>query len=433
MKEKRGQLMTHYDVLVVGAGTSGMMAAISAAEHGATVALVEKNKFVGRKLLVTGNGRCNVTNNRDKEEIIHHIPGNGRFLYGAFHQYDNYDIMAFFRSHGVALKEEDHGRMFPTTDKSRTIVDTLKQIMEDMKIDLFLDAPVETVLYEDNQAIGVLLQDGRTLSSSRVILSTGGRAMPKTGSTGDGYAWAKKAGHTIKPLYATEVPVTSDEPFITERVLQGLSLRDVNVSVLNKKNKAVISHRMDMIFTHFGVSGPAVLRCSMFVHQTMTRDKTEEATMAIDSLPDVSLGELTQTLERLAKNEGDKSTKNTLKQFGPERYILFGLDKLGVDSDKAFKTVTNQERAAIASYLKDFRFTVNGSLPIEKAFVTGGGVHTKEVNPKTLESKKMNHLYFTGELLDYNGYTGGYNITGAFITGRVAGMNAALSALEEKA
>ncbi|WP_225744553.1 NAD(P)/FAD-dependent oxidoreductase [Marinilactibacillus sp. Marseille-P9653] len=421
--------MAHYDVLVVGGGTSGMMAAISAAEAGAKVAVVEKNKLLGRKLLVTGNGRCNVTNNRDKEEIITHIPGNGRFLYSAFYQYDNYDIMKFFRSNGIALKEEDHGRMFPTTDKSRTIVDALKRIMDEQKIEVFLNAPVETVLYEDGKAQGVLLKDGRTLFSKSVILSTGGRAMPKTGSTGDGYQWAKKAGHTLKPLYPTEVPITSDEPFIEERVLQGLALRDADMSVLNKKGKPAISHRMDMIFTHFGISGPAVLRCSMFVHQVMKRDKTDHATIKIDALPDQSVGELRQDMAKLIKDAGDKSVKNSLKGLVPERYLLFGLERLNIEDNMPLKQLTPTQIDSIIAFFKDFQFTVNGSLPIEKAFVTGGGVDTKEVNPKTLESKKMQNLYFTGEILDYNGYTGGYNITGAFITGRVAGMHAAKATL----
>lgn len=420
--------MSQYDVLVVGGGTSGMMAAISAAEHGANVAVVEKNKMLGRKLLVTGNGRCNVTNNRDKEEIIAHIPGNGRFLYSAFYQYDNYDIMNFFRSKGIALKEEDHGRMFPTTDKSRTIVGALQSIMEDLQVDLYLGSPVDTVLYEDGKAVGVRLQDEQILHAKSVILSTGGKAMPKTGSTGDGYTWAEKAGHTIKTLYPTEVPLTSSEPFIAERTLQGLALRDVDLSVLNKKGKAKITHRMDMIFTHFGISGPAVLRCSMFVHQVMKQDKTDTATMKIDALPDTSVGELKQQFQKLVKDAGDKSAKNALKGIVPERYLVFGLEHVGIDESKPFKQLTPQEHEAIIGFFKDFRFTADGSLPIKKAFVTGGGVNTKEVNPKTLESKLMQNLYFTGEILDYNGYTGGYNITGAFITGRVAGMHAAESA-----
>lgn len=414
------------NVIVVGGGTSGMMAAISAAENGAKVILVEKNKTLGRKLLVTGNGRCNVTNNRDKEEIIAHIPGNGRFLYSAFAQYDNYDIMDFFRSNGVALKEEDHGRMFPTTDKARTILETLIKIMDRLHIQVYTDAPVETVLYEDKKVKGVLLKDGRTLTASSVVLSVGGKAMPRTGSTGDGYKWAKKAGHTIKELYPTESPVTSAEPFIQDRTLQGLSLRDINLSVLNKKGKNVVSHQMDMIFTHFGVSGPAVLRCSMFVHQTLKRDKTETVTMTIDSLPQTTAHELNQQLQKLVKSDGDKAVKNALKGFVPERYLLFGLGRLNIEENTPLKQLTAQQLDLFVEFLKDFRFQANGSLPIEKAFVTGGGVNTKEVNPKTMESKLTKGLYFSGEFLDYNGYTGGYNITGAFITGRIAGKHAAL-------
>ncbi|MER2109459.1 MAG: NAD(P)/FAD-dependent oxidoreductase [Desemzia incerta] len=418
-------------VIVVGGGTSGMMAAISAAENGADVILVEKNKTLGRKLLVTGNGRCNVTNNRDKEEIIAHIPGNGRFLYSAFAQYDNYDIMDFFRSNGVALKEEDHGRMFPTTDKSRTILETLITIMDRLEIKVYTDAPVETVLYENGEVKGVQLKDGRSLTAPCVVLSVGGKAMPRTGSTGDGYKWAKKAGHTIKELYPTESPITSDEKFIQDRTLQGLSLRDINLSVLNKKGKKVISHQMDMIFTHFGISGPAVLRCSMFVHQTMKRDKTDSVSVSIDALPQLTAHDLTQQLQKLLKDDGGKAVKNALKGLVPERYLLFGLNRLNIDESTPMKQLTAQQLEDICLYLKDFRLEANGTLPIEKAFVTGGGVSTKEVNPKTMESKLTKGLYFSGEFLDYNGYTGGYNITGAFITGRIAGQHAALAALEQ--
>ncbi|WP_027107798.1 NAD(P)/FAD-dependent oxidoreductase [Lacticigenium naphthae] len=424
--------MVQYDVLVVGGGTSGMMAAISAAENGAKkIALVEKNKILGRKLLVTGGGRCNVTNNRDKEEIIAHIPGNGRFLYSAFYQYDNYDIMNFFRSHGIALKEEDHGRMFPTTDKSRTIVNALSAILEKNNVALYTDAPVENILIEDNAAVGVLLKNGQELHADRVILSTGGRAMPRTGSTGDGYKWAKKAGHTLSPLYPTEVPIESNEEFIQNRTLQGLSLRDVRLSVLNKKGKEVIAHQMDMIFTHFGISGPAVLRCSMFVHTTMKKDNTDTVTMRLDAVPDQNKQELEQSIRSSMKSDGEKSIKNALKQLVPERYLLFGLNKNQLSEDMPLKQLTQNQIQALVHYLKDFQFQANGTLPIEKAFVTGGGVNTKEVNPKTMESKKTNHLYFTGEILDYNGYTGGYNITGAFITGRIAGMHAAESLLNK--
>ncbi|MCC4313075.1 NAD(P)/FAD-dependent oxidoreductase [Carnobacterium maltaromaticum] len=416
--------MKTYTVIVIGGGTSGMMAAIAAAEEGAKVLVIEKNKKLGRKLLVTGGGRCNVTNNRDADEIIAHIPGNGRFLYSAFHQFDNYDIINFFESNGVRLKEEDHGRMFPVTDKSKTILEALMAKMEQLNVTILTDNPVATVLYEDGAVKGVVLEDGEEINGSAIILSTGGRAMPRTGSTGDGYKWAKKAGHTLKPLYPTEAPILSDEPFILDKTLQGLSLRDVALSVLNKKEKKVITHQMDMIFTHFGVSGPAALRCSMFVHQTMGRDKSDFVTMTLDVLPAFSSGQLNQKFQQLIKNEGDKSLKNALKGLVPERYLLFAFDRLGLLETMPLKQCTPDQIQALAEFFKDFRFTANGTQPLEKAFVTGGGINTKEINPKTMESKLAKGLYFTGEILDINGYTGGYNITAAFVTGRIAGMHA---------
>ncbi|WP_010054362.1 NAD(P)/FAD-dependent oxidoreductase [Carnobacterium maltaromaticum] len=416
--------MKTYTVIVIGGGTSGMMAAIAAAEEGAKVLVIEKNKKLGRKLLVTGGGRCNVTNNRDADEIIAHIPGNGRFLYSAFHQFDNYDIINFFESNGVRLKEEDHGRMFPVTDKSKTILEALMAKMEQLNVTILTDNPVATVLYEDGAVKGVILEDGEEIHGSAIILSTGGRAMPRTGSTGDGYKWAKKAGHTLKPLYPTEAPILSDEPFILDKTLQGLSLRDVALSVLNKKEKKVITHQMDMIFTHFGVSGPAALRCSMFVHQTMGRDKSDFVTMTLDVLPTFSSGQLNQKFQQLIKNEGDKSLKNALKGLVPERYLLFAFDRLGLLETMPLKQCTPDQIQALAEFFKDFRFTANGTQPLEKAFVTGGGINTKEINPKTMESKLAKGLYFTGEILDINGYTGGYNITAAFVTGRIAGMHA---------
>lgn len=416
--------MKTYTVIVIGGGTSGMMAAIAAAEEGAKVLVIEKNKKLGRKLLVTGGGRCNVTNNRDADEIIAHIPGNGRFLYSAFHQFDNYDIINFFESNGVRLKEEDHGRMFPVTDKSKTILEALMAKMEQLNVTILTDNPVATVLYEDGAVKGVILEDGEEIHGSAIILSTGGRAMPRTGSTGDGYKWAKKAGHTLKPLYPTEAPILSDEPFILDKTLQGLSLRDVALSVLNKKEKKVITHQMDMIFTHFGVSGPAALRCSMFVHQTMGRDKSDFVTMTLDVLPTFSSGQLNQKFQQLIKNEGDKSLKNALKGLVPERYLLFAFDRLGLLETMPLKQCTLDQIQALAEFFKDFRFTANGTQPLEKAFVTGGGINTKEINPKTMESKLAKGLYFTGEILDINGYTGGYNITAAFVTGRIAGMHA---------
>lgn len=418
--------MKSYQVIVIGGGSSGLMAACTAAAAGAHVTLVDKNPSLGRKLLLTGGGRCNVTNNRPQEEIIAHVPGNGRFLHGAFHQFNQYDIMHFFTSRGVQLKEEDHGRMFPVTNKSRTILETFIEELKRQQVSVRTNAAVETLsLNIRGELQGVQLTDGEFLPADRIILATGGKTYPKTGSTGDGYRFAKQAGHTITELYPTEAPITSPETFIAEKTLRGLSLRDVELSVKNKKGKTVVSHQMDMIFTHFGVSGPAALRCSMFVHQTKKRDQSDTAALSLDVFPEQNLSQVEAILQKLIKENPEKSVKNGWKDLLPERYLLFGLEYAKVDSQKALKSLQTKDIQNFAHFCKEFTFQADGTLPLEKAFVTGGGVSVKEVNPKTLESKKTSGLYFCGEVLDYNGYTGGYNITGAFVTGHTAGYHAA--------
>lgn len=249
--------------------------------------------------------------------------------------------------------------------------------------------------------------------------------MPHTGSTGDGYAWAKKAGHTITDLFPTEVPVTSRAPFIKNKTLQGLSLRDINLSVLNPKGKPLITHRMDMIFTHFGISGPAVLRCSQFVVKAMKKWNLQEVTMNLDALPDKSEEALFQEILALIKNDPKKSIKNCLKGLIPERYLIFLLEQNNIDPAAQCGTISNEKIRSFAKSCKQFTFLVNGTLPLEKAFVTGGGISIKEIEPQTMASKLMNGLYFCGEILDIHGYTGGYNITAALVTGRLAGTNAA--------
>lgn len=412
-------------IIVIGGGSSGLMAACTAAENGASVTLLERNPSLGKKLLLTGGGRCNVTNNRPEDEIIAHIPGNGRFLHSAFNQFSQYDIMRYFTSRGVALKEEDHGRMFPVTNKSQTILEAFIDELKRRNVTVQTKATVKQINHSDGKITGVTLDDGTFYEADAVILATGGKTYSRTGSTGDGYRFAKQFGHTITELYPTESPITSDEPFIQARTLKGLSLRDVALSIQNKKGKTVISHQMDMIFTHFGVSGPAALRCSMFVHQTKKRDKTDEVTMALDVFPSESLGQLEQKLHRLTKETPDKNVKNGWKDLMPERYLLFGLEQCGINADQTLKSLQPKDIQAFARFAKSFTFKVNGTLPLDKAFVTGGGVSIKEVDPKTMASKLQPGLYFCGELLDYNGYTGGYNITGAFVTGHAAGVHAA--------
>lgn len=240
-----------YDVIVVGAGTSGMMAAITAAKQGARVLLIEKNKKIGKKLLMTGGGRCNVTNNRPVDDLVAHIPGNGKFLYSTFSQFNNYDVMAFFADLGVVLKEEDHGRMFPVTNKSKTIVEALLQAINDHHVTLLTNTVVTKLIHDGSQIRGVRTEIDE-FSAPSVILTTGGRTYPSTGATGDGYKMAKKVGHTITPLYPTESPLVSEDSFIQERTLQGISLQDITLSVLDQKGKPIVAHTMDLLFTHFG-------------------------------------------------------------------------------------------------------------------------------------------------------------------------------------
>ncbi|MBS4215307.1 MULTISPECIES: NAD(P)/FAD-dependent oxidoreductase [Neobacillus] len=417
-----------FDCIVIGGGPSGLMAAIAAGEKGAKVLLIDKGDKLGRKLAISGGGRCNVTNRLPVEEIIKHIPGNGKFLYSAFSIFNNEDIIRFFEGLGIVLKEEDHGRMFPVTDKAQSVVDALLTQLEKLQVKIFKNCAVAEVLYENGQTAGVLLRDGQTITAKSVVIAVGGKSVPHTGSTGDGYSWAEKAGHTITDLFPTEVPVTSAEPFIKNKTLQGLSLRDIELSVLNPKGKPLISHRMDMIFTHFGISGPAVLRCSQFIVKAMKKWNLTQVTVSLDAVPDRNEEEIFQEIMKLVKAEPKKSIKNTLKGLLPERYLLFLLEQNEIDTSAQGGTIAHEKIRSFAKSCKQFEFKVNGTLSIEKAFVTGGGVSVKEIDPKTMGSKLMNGLYFCGEILDIHGYTGGYNITSALVTGRLAGTNAALCA-----
>lgn len=417
-----------YDVIVIGGGPSGLMAAIAAGEKGAKVLLIDKGDKLGRKLAISGGGRCNVTNRLPIEEIIKHLPGNGKFLYSAFSIFSNEDIIKFFEKLGIELKEEDHGRMFPVSNQAQSVVDALLNQLEKLHVRIFKNSPVDSLIYENGSVSAVLLKDGQRLTAKSIVIAVGGKSVPHTGSTGDGYAWAKKAGHTITDLFPTEVPVTSSEPFIKNKTLQGLSLRDIDLSVLNPKGKPIISHRMDMIFTHFGLSGPAVLRCSQFVVKAMKKWNLKEVTMSLDVLPDKKEEEVFQEILSLVKSEPKKSIKNTLKGLVPERYLLFLLEQNGIDPSEQGGTVSNEKIRSFSKSCKQFFIKVNGTLPLEKAFVTGGGVSIKEIEPQTMGSKVMNGLYFCGEILDIHGYTGGYNITSALVTGRLAGTNAALTA-----
>lgn len=417
--------MNRYDVIVAGGGSAGLMACVSAARHGASVLLLDKGNKLGRKLGISGGGRCNVTNAKETDDLIAHIPGNGRFLYSAFQHFNNRDIMNFFEGLGIALKEEDNGRMFPVSDKAASVVSALIQEVKRLGVEIKTDSPIAEVLYENGRTAGVRLKSGHIYRAPSVIVATGGKSVPHTGSTGDGYPWAEAAGHTITELYPTEVPIVSHEKWIQSKELQGLSLRDVELSVWNPKGKKVIGHRGDMIFTHFGVSGPIALRCSQFLRQVKNKFHTPDVEMAIDLFPDLDVSSLDQLLRDKLASEPKKAIRNVLKGQVPDRLLPLLFDKSQLDGDATYAHLPKQQWGDFVACLKQFRFRAVGTKSIEEAFVTGGGVNLKEINPKTMESKLMPGLFFCGEVLDIHGYTGGYNITAAFSTGYTAGMHAA--------
>lgn len=414
-----------YDVIIVGGGPAGLMASVAAAERGVRVLLLDKGDKLGRKLAISGGGRCNVTNNREIEEIIRHIPGNGRFLYSPFAIFNNRDIIRFFEGLGVNLKEEDNGRMFPVSDSAQSVVNALLRRIRELGVDIRVHTPVAELLYASNRVTGLRLQDGEILKATAVVVAVGGKSVPHTGSTGDGYPWAEAAGHRITELFPTEVPLTSDEPFIRDRTLQGLSLRGVRLTVFNPKGKKLVEHTGDLIFTHFGLSGPIALRCSQFVVKTLKQYTVDHVRLKLDWFPQEEEEALRTRVGEEWEKQPKKTVKTILKNLLPHRAIPLLLQQSGLHPDVSLAHTSKTGWQQLFHLLKAFPVHINGTLPIEKAFVTGGGVHLKEVVPKTMESKLKKGLHFAGEILDIHGYTGGYNITAAFSTGYSAGKHAA--------
>ncbi|WP_247927382.1 NAD(P)/FAD-dependent oxidoreductase [Streptococcus constellatus] len=386
--------MKHFDTIVIGGGPAGMMAAISSSFYGQKTLLLEKNKKLGKKLAGTGGGRCNVTNNGNLDDLMAGIPGNGRFLYSVFSQFDNYDIINFFTENGVKLKVEDHGRVFPATDKSRTIIETLEQKMKELGATI--KTQTEVVSVKKNENCFIIRSSEYIWSCDRLIVTTGGKSYPSTGSTGFGYETARHFKHTITELEAAESPLLTDFP---HKALQGISLDDVTLSY----GKHVITH--DLLFTHFGLSGPAALRLSSFV-------KGGE-TIYLDLLPQMSKQDLADFLEE----NREKSLKNALKASLPERLAEFFVQGF----PEKVKQLTPTQKEELLSIIKGLTIPVTGKMSLAKSFVTKGGVSLKEINPKTLESKLVPGLHFAGEVLDINAHTGGFNITVALCTGWVAG------------
>lgn len=413
-----------YQTIIIGGGPSGLMAAVAASQENSNILLIEKKKGLGRKLKISGGGRCNVTNRLPYEEIIKNIPGNGKFLYSPFSIFDNESIINFFESREVKLKEEDHGRMFPISNKAQDVVDALVNTLNSNNVDVLEETTVTAINVEQDGTYTVILDNQKTFQSHTIVIATGGTSVPQTGSTGDGYKFAEALGHSITELFPTEVPITSPEPFIKSKELKGLSLKDVALSVLKKNGKTRITHQMDMIFTHFGVSGPAALRCSQFVYKEQKNQKKQDIFMQLDVFPELNHDQVEQQIRGLLKEAPDKAIKNSLHGLIEERYLLFMLKQAEIDDNLTSHHLSNAKITDLVNLFKGFKFTVNGTLPLDKAFVTGGGVSLKELHPKTMMSKISEGLFLCGEVLDIHGYTGGYNITSALVTGHVAGTSA---------
>jgi len=405
------------DILVIGGGAAGMMAAISAARAGAAVTLIEPNERLGKKLNITGKGRCNVTNDSACDELIAHVPRNGRFLYSAFSRWEGRDTMAFFESLGVPLKVERGKRVYPVSDRSFDISGALERELKRLNVRMVRDR-AEALLLKDGRAVGAKSLTER-YAADAVIVATGGVSYPATGSTGDGYRLAKQAGHTIVPPRGSLVPLTSDDPDCA--AMQGLSLRNVTLTARNQKGKIVYQELGEMLFTHFGVSGPLVLSASAHM-----RDFDKDSyRLSIDLKPALDEKKLDERLLRDFAERSNQDFDNVLGGLVPRSMIPVIVRRTGIPSNTKANVITKEQRRRLLEILKHFEIAVTGTRPVEEAIVTSGGVKVGEVNPNTMASKLVPNLYFAGEVLDVDAYTGGFNLQIAWATGKAAGEAAA--------
>lgn len=409
-----------FDICVVGSGPAGLMAAISASYYGCKTILIERNNVLAKKMSLSGGGRCNVTNRKDIKGLIENIPGNGKFLYSSFSQFSSEDLINFFNYYGVELKEEDHNRMFPISNKSKSIIDCLTDILNKQNVEILFNSKVDKLLIENNIIKGVSINN-KIIKAKKVIIACGGASYHNCGSDGNGYQLAKQANHTITDLIASEAPLISDNQFILNNDLMGLSLNNIELCVIDKNNKIINKQTDDIIFTHFGISGPAALKSSMFVNKLLKKQQFVEIT--INSKPNFNKDDY---FNYFNNHQSKKAIKNALKGLFNERYLIFLLKKANIDINKPFNQVSKNQLNDFINYAMQLKIKITKSWPLEKAFVTCGGISIKEINPKTMESKLCKNLFFAGEIIDINGYTGGYNITAAMSTGVVSGTHAAL-------
>ncbi len=408
MEEKTG-------CVIIGAGASGLLAAGTLAEYGVDTLILEKNHRAAKKVLITGKGRCNVTNCCDISEFMGNVAAGGRFLYSALSRFSPYDTMGFFEDKGVPLKVERGQRVFPQSDKAEDIADALLQYALGANNKIWYDCPVRSLLLEDGMVRGVVLGDGQKIFSEKVIVCTGGKSYPGTGSTGDGYFFAKQAGHTVNPPVPSLIPLVIQEPFCKDA--QGLSLRNISLKAVDEKTGKVIFEQLgEMLFTHFGVSGPLVLSASCHMRPM----ESGRYKLFIDLKPGLDDKQLDARLQRDFEKFHNRNFINSLSDLLPRKLIGVLVHESGILGAQKVNQITRQQRQAFCRLLKAFPMTVEGTRPIQEAIITSGGVELKEVQPKTMESKLVRGLYFAGEVLDADAYTGGFNLQIAFSTARAA-------------
>ena len=418
-------------VIIIGGGPAGLLAAITSAQKGNETTIIEKNNRLGKKLLITGKGRCNITSSIDINDFINNIPGNGKFLYSAFQNYTNKDIINFLEKNGVSVKEERGNRIFPKSDRSLDVEKAFEREITRLHINVKLNSKVTKILVKNNKAEGVKYLNSenieKTLYADKIILATGGATYPLTGSTGDGYKMAEQLGHTVTKIKPSLVPLTASKGSIKIcQKLQGLSLRNVAIRLMDvEKSKKIYEDFGEMIFTHFGVSGPTILSSSAH----LLRYKNVEELLAngkivleIDLKPALSEQQLDLRIQRDFSANKNKEFKNSLDALLPQKLIPVIVDLSGIDEDKKVNEVTKEERLKLVELLKKFNVTISGFRPLEEGIITAGGINVKEINPKTMESKIVEGLFFAGEIIDVDAYTGGFNLQIAYSTGYTAGL-----------
>ncbi|MBR4891148.1 MAG: NAD(P)/FAD-dependent oxidoreductase [Clostridia bacterium] len=403
-------------VTVIGGGPAGLMAASSASLMGADVVLLEHQSYLLRKLGITGKGRCNITNATDMSEFIGNIPVNGKFMHSAFYAFTNEDMIELLEKYGVETKVERGGRVFPVSDKAKSVVDALKQYAKDSGIKVVYDGAVSVSKTENG--FNTKLKSGKVITSDKVIIATGGMSYPQTGSTGDGYRFAKDLGHNIVTPKPSLVPLTTKGNL--PQKLMGLSLKNISIKITDENNKKVYEDFGEMIFTHYGVSGPVILSASSHLRDFGER----KYTLSIDLKPALDEIALDKRILRDFEKEINRDFINALDALLPQKLIPVIVDLSNISPRKKVRDITKAERMSLVSVIKNLTLEITGTRPIAEAIITSGGINVKEINPKTMESKIIDGLYFAGEIIDVDAYTGGFNLQIAYSTGYLAGTSA---------